>query len=373
MPGAGLTNGYDFLDQTAQDNPHWTTFPAASAAITGYIFDDPDDIVTDSGEIFIPTSGGSETATQALNNTILLPSKTGRSTSELGSWTHSQPSDANLTTNMLHDTWVGSTGTPFGMFQTNESGSTALALSALESNLAWSNGGTYCKVSTFSSSGVKLNSVTTADYNYADSNAIQNAVSTACSYTCSNANCANQGNSYIGNWTTTPGAHDVDVLHPTVTHPYLADTSRNVAMWDTAYLLNAAGTAWLTGTAYTVGQIVGDSHAGYYGGASINFRCIAAHTSGSTTEPNVGASWRTDWEFASLADLRTAVAAGTTYTDGAIGCAGCTAIQALVKWVQKGFTPQNPALWCSGHDGEAIGAVPFCASGKVMIGTLAGM
>jgi hypothetical protein len=62
-----------------------------------------------------------------------------------------------------------------------------------------------------------------------------------------------------------------------------------------------------------------------------------------------------------------------TYTEGAIGCAGCTAIQALVKWVQKGFTPQNPALWCSGHDGEAIGAVPFCASGKVMIGTLAGM
>jgi hypothetical protein len=79
------------------------------------------------------------------------------------------------------------------------------------------------------------------------------------------------------------------------------------------------------------------------------------------------------WEPASLYDLRTAIVAGSVYTDGAIGCAGCTAIQALVKWVQKGFTPQNPALWCAGHDGEAIGAVPFCAKGRVMIGILAGM
>jgi hypothetical protein len=96
-----------------------------------------------------------------------------------------------------------------------------------------------------------------------------------------------------------------------------------------------------------------------------------AHTSGSTTEPNVGASWRNDWQFASLTDIANATPAGTIITDGATGCAaGCTMIQALEGWVKRGFTPQNPALWCSGHDGEAVGAVPFCANGKVLLGTV---
>jgi hypothetical protein len=144
-------------------------------------------------------------------------------------------------------------------------------------------------------------------------------------------------------------------------------------LWDTKYLGHATGAAWATSTGYTVGQIVSDTHAGYYQSQPINFRCIVAHTSGSTTEPNVGASWHSDWEFASNYDLRMATAAGTTYTDGAIGCAGCTAIQALMKWVRRGHVPQNPALWCAGHDGETIGAVPFCAAGKALIGAMAGM
>jgi hypothetical protein len=88
-------------------------------------------------------------------------------------------------------------------------------------------------------------------------------------------------------------------------------------------------------------------------------------------------TWHVFWGWQSLNDIKTATAAGTAYVDGALsGCssaAPCTAIQALVKWVQKGFTPQNPALWCSGHDGEAIGAVPFCASGKLQLGVMAGM
>jgi hypothetical protein len=215
--------------------------------------------------------------------------------------------------------------------------------------------------------------VTLADYNYADANAIRTFGVACSSGVCASGTCPNSANSYFGNWSsaTAQGPHDVDVLQPTVAHPYFADTSRNVATFDTAYLHKAAGAQWVTSTGYTVGQIVSDPKAGVYNGATVNYICTVAHTSGSTTEPNVGASWRNDWQFASLTDIANATPAGTIITDGATGCAaGCTMIQALEGWVKRGFTPQNPALWCSGHDGEAVGAVPFCANGKVLLGTV---
>lgn len=49
------------------------------------------------------------------------------------------------------------------------------------------------------------------------------------------------------------------------------------------------GTLWVTATAYAVGQKVKyDTHT---------YRCKAAHTSGSTTEPGIGAGWATNWEI----------------------------------------------------------------------------
>jgi hypothetical protein len=322
--------------------------------------------------------------TGTLQNSILLPTKTGHGNSEFNSNTGLAPPVGTLIY-LYHNTWVGDTALSgngaFAMVQSNEGGATLAPVTAMESNLGWSNGGAYCKVGSEATSlaGALLNPVTLADYNYADVNAIR-TLGVACSgIPCTSTNCPNSANSYFGNWSsaTAQGPHDVDVLQPTVTHPYLADTTRNVATFDTAYLHTAAGAQWVTSTAYTVGQIVSDPKAGVYNGATVNYRCTVAHTSGSSTEPNVGASWRTDWEFASLADIRTATPAGTTYIDGAIGCsAGCTAIQALEGWVKRGFTPQNPALWCSGHDGEAVGAVPFCANGRLtlgMLGSIAGM
>jgi hypothetical protein len=377
QPGGNLTNSYYFLDIT-QDNPHWLVFPNTSVTVSGLIYDDPDDVTADSGEMWQEQTGAN---TEQFNNNILLPSKTGHGNSELSSATNTIPGASTLMQE-YHNTWTGSsTAGAFAMQQVNEDGA-SVAVNALESNLAWSKGAAfpYCKVGTVGTASMTTNPVTTADYNYADANAIQagNGSASCSDGVCTNGTCTNQGNSYLAKWTATPGAHDVDVLHPSVTSPNLADAARNLFFWDTNYLHDALGTAWTSGTSYAVGQIVSDSHAGYYGGAPINFRCIANHTSGSTTEPLVGASWRTDWEAASLYDIRTAMAAnmgsGTTYTDWAIGCAsGCTAIQALVGWVRKGFTPQAPALWCAGHDGEAVGAVPFCASGKILMGTLAGM
>jgi len=362
LPGSG-SGGYMFVDVAGMDNVHLFQLPmGVGSTITeeasNFVAEVPDDYTTDSGETILGwTNNPSYSAT--LRNVIVIPSKTGNQTMELQSSTSSIPNNWGPLS-VLHNTWVGGGGY-HGMIQTNESGAQLMALNALESNLAWSLSGPYPKVGTVQSTYLFQNPVTTADYNSADRHLT--LTDPACT------GCTNQGRGYIGKWTATPGVHDVTA------EPYLADALlRNVALWDTRYLGHAAATAWNgAGHVYAVGDLVGDSHTGYWGGATINFRCIAAHTSGATTEPNVGANWRNDWEFASLVDLRSATAAGTTYTDGAIGCAGCTAIQALVKWVQRGYVPQNPALWCVGHDGETIGAVPFCAAGKVMIGVLAGM
>lgn len=47
--------------------------------------------------------------------------------------------------------------------------------------------------------------------------------------------------------------------------------------------------AWATATAYQVDDYVRNNGVGYL--------CIVAHTSGTTTEPGVGASWTTNWEI----------------------------------------------------------------------------
>jgi hypothetical protein len=366
IPGSA-SGGYFFVDMTGANNFHGLyPNPGAASTISNSVIEVPDDYTSDSGEMCAACTADGGSHAETFSNLIQVPSKTGTGTMELGSFTHVAPTVTNLFS-AFHNTWPASNG--FGMMQTNEGGADLGAVAALESNLAWSTGGSYCKVSTFNSASVLLNSVTLADYNSADQYVVLNAVSTLCSLTCSNAVCTNQGNGYIGNWTATPGTHDL------AANPYMADPLlRNVALWDTKYLGHAAATAWNGSShSYNVGDLVSDSHAGYWSGSAVNFRCIASHTSDSTTEPNVGASWRTDWTWESLNDIKTAIAADTTYTDGAIGYAGCTAIQALVKWVQRGYIPQNPAFWCSGHDGETIGAVPFCAAGKVLIGAMAGM
>ena len=47
--------------------------------------------------------------------------------------------------------------------------------------------------------------------------------------------------------------------------------------------------AWQTATAYTANDVVEHNGSGYV--------CILGHTSGSTTEPGVGASWTTNWDL----------------------------------------------------------------------------
>ena len=199
---------------------------------------------------------------------------------------------------------------------------------------------------------------------------------------------AHSGNSYIGKFSATPGTHDLSV------NPWFADATRNLMTFD-YYYLGHHYSDWQTSHAYSVGDTVthvptDGSGPIFFGGASINYRCIVAHTSDTAKEPGAaryhmnssqqwvpsstrGSTWRTYWEPASLYQLRQGVAAQTKITDGAIGCVACGIIDALRKWVFTGYTPSNPALWCAGHDGETIGAVPFCGKGKAVVAALGGL
>jgi hypothetical protein len=101
-----------------------------------------------------------------------------------------------------------------------------------------------------------------------------------------------------------------------------------------------------------------------------------AVSNGTYTSAAAITTWMAFWKHNALVTLASYVSSGTTFLDGAVpGCqtTACAPVPYLIDWVLRGYTPQNPALWCAGHDGEAIGAVPFCASGKLLLGTLAGM
>lgn len=125
--------------------------------------------------------------------------------------------------------------------------------------------------------------------------------------------------------------------------PGFVDPTRNMVLYDSAATgLNNSATAWSGASVeYSVGEIVSNSDAAYFGDATINYRCIVAHTSGASTEPGVGASWRTNWEPATLFRLRS----------------DPTLIPTMIAWVKAGFAPTNSTLKNAGHDGVTIGAV----------------
>lgn len=161
-------------------------------------------------------------------------------------------------------------------------------------------------------------------------------------------------------YSTTPtGLGDTDL---TVADLAFHDTTRNVATFDRAYLGYPAATAWADATAYAVGDIRSASDAGAFGGATINYRCVAAHTSaianGTNGKPNTtttGYLWRTNWEYVGAYYLRTSV----DVYDGVT--AKCTA-RDLIAWVRAGWAPTTASIATAGHDGTTIGAIPYLSA-----------
>lgn len=170
---------------------------------------------------------------------------------------------------------------------------------------------------------------------------------------------------YNGFWQTNPttfGATDFSLPagtsgDPVGSGPMYIDPTRNFARFDTAYLGNTE-TPWVTGHGYVVGDRVSSQIAGFYNNAVINYRCVVSNTSGATTQPGTGTSWRTDWELASAYRMREAILAGTTITDPSLGLVNANYVNALSAWVKNGFSPRSPLLIGKATDGGTIGGVP---------------
>lgn len=150
--------------------------------------------------------------------------------------------------------------------------------------------------------------------------------------------------------------------------PKFIDSTRNLATF-TRFLGTATAPAWADATVYAVGDVRSIAISTFYGGASINMRCVAGHTSdvasatkgqpGSTTT-NVASGYpsgyRQFWEFQSSYLIRQAIVAQTPYTDATIGITNQLAIKAIGAWVRYGFTVQSSLLATSGVAGTFIGA-----------------
>ena len=149
-----------------------------------------------------------------------------------------------------------------------------------------------------------------------------------------------------------PGPHDTHIESA----PPLVDVTRRLLLYDQNALGAGVAAAWSAshGT-YNQGDLVSDSAAGIYGGATINWRCTTAHTAASAQEPMVGSAWMSYWEPAALATIRAQVVAGQP------------GVQWLIDWVRRGFTVTNPKLWCAASDGDTPGAVRFCGLGKALL------
>ena len=105
--------------------------------------------------------------------------------------------------------------------------------------------------------------------------------------------------------------------------------------------------AWVTATVYALNDTVENDGSGYV--------CISAHTSGSATEPGVGASWTTNWDLF--------VEKGTTGDTGSSGSQGDTGvgtkgdtgeggIQGDTGIGTKGDTGESGAVGATGTAGD---------------------
>jgi hypothetical protein len=227
----------------------------------------------------------------------------------------------------------------------DEGGTGALSIS-LEASIITGGSG-FLKTQSLNPSAPCNNCAKLVDYNVATGT--YSATDSLCS------NCTNQGNGYGTKCTPTTGVscpagtHDVDVVHGSPVAAGFANTNFRFATWDTLGLpANAACTPWATGTVYTYVQsaptCVSVQNLNIYQTASVNYRLVASHTSGASTKPDSGASWRNDWEYASKYDFRKDLASGTLYS-------GNHTIKAFWNWVGTGWTPTN-ALYRTTFPGD---------------------
>ncbi len=172
------------------------------------------------------------------------------------------------------------------------------------------------------------------------------------SHPCAN----NQGNSYIGKFSSTPPATGANVT----SDPVFVDDNRGIVQSGIGFFGEAACSAWVTSTTYTYtapGAIcVSTSDPNYFRGATINWVLIATNTSSLTNKPGArDGTWRSFWEPSGMYKFRTALYAGTTYA--VPGCPSCDVSSAFLQWIRNGMAPTNASYVNASAPSGYIGAV----------------
>lgn len=317
-------------------NTQPVTFRTSSVntTITGWVFDGMQS--TDDGDQLKNSADATVSGTTlTITHNVFLPNSAGIG---LGSFFNnfSGAAQTNMKTSFTNNTGVTSQtgGTVEGVGCEVNTSLPAGAIPQIANNIVWR---------PTSGTGSIANSITTGG---------TPCVITAGAVTVANFNNAFQitGSIYgnpSGQFAVTPGANDLAV------NPGYVDTSRNFMSYDTASAAtggvgNAVATAWVTATAYNVGDIRSASTTGFFGGATFNYYCTAAHTSGATTKPGSGSAWNQSWTPATLHDIEVGVLGSTTPN-----------IATLLSWVHAGYQFTNAALHNTGLGGIDIGSEPY--------------
>jgi hypothetical protein len=175
--------------------------------------------------------------------------------------------------------------------------------------------------------------------------------------------------------------------------PLFIEGTRSVSLFDVEYLDPAgllsvssySASAWVTGHSYNVGDVVSFQNGSAFGNKTTYWRCIAAHTSGSTNEPLIGNDssnpWQGPagfWEEAFWQWVRLRVLDNSTYD---AQCAALVFVPCgsphtyigglLTAWVRDGFVSLDPATTkaCSPDRGTTkvdCGAIPVPTNQRIV-------
>jgi hypothetical protein len=315
----------------------------------------------DSGEFGFFGSYTEDGHMQTVTYCIFLPCALGYSTMELGTCNAGIP---HMRDNVCdHNTWfggwapdAGGTTNGFGFLDFSEiSNAPSNCWGSVRSNIMWNPG-----LAGYTSSFYK-----TRDMSHLQAGnpkpAVDIVTANRLDYNCGHGHTlsmasiagvhdlTNEGNGYGGAFSVAPGAHDVDV------NPDFVDWQRTMELWDSKYLGDSHA-AWHPAHHYAEGDLVSHQRSDVYWSLPVNYRYIG---NGANPEPGGGSNWRANWEWAALHQLRADTTSGRTYTDPTLGITDATAIQTMMAWVRKGYTPQNPHLKGAAHDGTDIGAMPM--------------
>ena len=167
----------------------------------------------------------------------------------------------------------------------------------------------------------------------------------------------NWGNGYIGNWSRTPGEHDVDA------DPEFVDYQRDIPLFATKCLGAMPSRAEWSATPdkpYTTGDTVLHATTILWG-LPVLYRYIGDGTNPepgrATREKGDADDWRKSWEWASLHLIRKGVRTEQRFGKDDV-------IMHLIHWIRAGYAPTNPKFKGTAHDGGDIGAVPWQAKSK---------